>query len=191
MLSDNTDCSYENDDQHLQGLATQFVSSVDLLLCARDDKLMFGFPVHRVIMLAHSPVLSNLSEDLPELDHRESRQQTMPRVPMTDDSCTAIRAALSCIYGSYPSSEGVSRAGSVSAALPLQKAAAQAQNMILPHKYGMTKVLACQEEALIPVLKQALNTTIYSDTSCDAHFNPIVDCAAVAEHCGSVVLSRS
>ena len=57
MLSDNTDCSYEKDDQHLQGVATQFVSSVDLLLCARDDKLLFGFPVHRVIMLAHSPVL--------------------------------------------------------------------------------------------------------------------------------------
>ena len=188
MLSANTDCSYEKDDRHLQGLAAQFVSSVDLLLCAWDGKAMFGFPVHRVIILAHSPVLSELLEDLSGAEQNASRQKTMPRIPMTGDSCTAIRAALDCIYGSYPSA---SKGSSMSALLGLQDAAACARNMVFPHKYGMTLVLTFQEEKVIPVLRRALDRWIFDQRPDDDSFAHIVECASMAEHCGCVAVHLS
>ena len=144
------------DVEHLKSLDPSFVSQVDLVLCASDGSSVVGFPVHIAIVSSHSPILSRCFEDLSK--GRESPNQHLPRFPMVDDDCSAVRSMLACMYGRLP------LANSQQAALRLSQSSqdpkmipVEASKLRLTHKYGMLAIMQEQETLLLPVLHQLIH----------------------------------
>lgn len=87
MAEDQHTCEYKEDSQHLQGLPLLFVSQADLLLCVKDGDQTTGFLAHTYILSAHLPVLAQMLEST-----INNSQEQLPRLPMIDDDCSAVRS---------------------------------------------------------------------------------------------------
>ena len=150
--------SLSEDVEHLKGLDPSFSSQVDLVLCASDCSHVVGFPVHSVIISSHSPVLSQFIQELHK--EKDSTKQQLPRFPMVDDDCSAIRNMLKCMYGGLPranSQQAVPRFSQGSE--ELETIPIEASKMRLTHKYGMLAIKQEQEMLLLPPLHQLVHAT--------------------------------
>lgn len=183
-MSCDTDLPYKEDRQHLLGVSPQFASQTDLLLCVKDGDHMLGFPVHAMIISAHSPVLCEVLEStsIP----RTPREGDLPRLPMTSDSRSAVCSALACIYRYLPLSAMMSQA---KAAYPepeisLDSAAVHASHMRFYDKYGMTRVAEMQTKALMTSLRRCTQLTSLTKEQ----ISQVLECTAAAEDCKLVPL---
>lgn len=172
MEDSNDTSSFCEDRQHLQGIPTHFASQTDLLLTVQDGTETIGFPVHKTLVSAHSPVLSEM---LDSLVHKQEQTQ-LPRLTMMDDSCAALRSALQCIYEGYHTTEATAHP---KPAPQLSTAATHISNMKFLDKYNMAKVAQMQTEAFMAPLRGLVQHTIVSEEEV-AH---ILDCAAAAQAC--------
>ena len=87
---------YRIETQHLQDLPEIFITKLDLILTARDRSQQVRFPVHQIMIAQHSLVLSSV-RDKAQLNEKYFTAQN---IPMVDDSCSTIRAALAFMYNS-------------------------------------------------------------------------------------------
>lgn len=186
---------YQEDRQHLEGLLPDVAAGVDLVLLVESEEHRVGLPVHAALMSAHSPVLGQLLLELRETGSKQHKQQTAC-LPMTDDSYAAVVAALKCIYGSFPRQDELpqsSKKYSYSAPkVDLAKAEASlcAQDMLLSHKYGMTKVLESQAEAFMEPLREAVLSKIIGYLNkYEPYCDQVLDCIAVAQTCECYAMS--
>ena len=88
----------KEDLQHLQGLPPLFRDAFDTVLCVAEQDDMIGFPVHRAIIAAHSPILHNVLLDLDTSDAQQQALLKQCQIPTMEDDCTAVRAILACMY---------------------------------------------------------------------------------------------
>ena len=175
MADDNSPAKpYEEDCGHLQGLLPDFASQADVVLCVKDSDHIIGFPVHKVIISGHSIILSQMLENL----QPETLQRQRPSLMMMDDSSSAIRSALACMYRSFPISGSKSQAKSQQ--ISLDDVPDHAKHMKLYDKYNMAKVAEMQTEAFMQPLRTCGSApTLSSESVCC-----ILHCAAAAEQCG-------
>lgn len=178
MPDDNSPAKpYEEDCEHLQGLLPDFASQADVVLCVKNTDHSIGFPVHRLIVSGHSTILSQMLENLqPVAD--ETVQRQLPSLLMMDDSCSAVRSALACMYRSFPTSG--SRSQAKSQEISLECVPDHALHMRLYDKYNMARIAEIQTEAFMELLRQCLSITDLSNNSA----GHILQCAAAAEECG-------
>ena len=161
----------QEDRAHLQGLDTTFAGNVNLILCAKDQERVIGFPVHKDIISAHSPVLCQI---MGELTTSCSNPQ---QLPMVDDSCSAIRDILARIYGAFGHTSKQS-VPSVACSFSSKHWSVTANTLRLCHKYAMIKLESALEESLVQPLTQYLRRW----PSTQQH-NMVLEIASVAEEC--------
>lgn len=177
----------KEDRQHLLGVSSLFASQTDLLLCVRDDAFNqeWEFPVHRIIMSAHSPVLSDLLQST--LNQPQAQQS---RLPMVDDCCWAVCSALNCIYRDLPlpeQEEQAFRAKRQKSLTPSKLACTPGlehaplcciiSSMEFCDKYSMTRVAKLTIQAAMAHLHEwAQLASIYPSKN-----TQILDCITVAE----------
>lgn len=180
MLHDDANFGYEEDRQHLQGLSPHFASKVDLLLCVQEGSQETAFPVHEMIVSAHSSVLSHVFEDT-SATVTKPRDSKLARVPMMDDSCSAVRSALTCMYACFPltPSTALQSDNSFGCNLSLDSMPTHTSHMKFYDKYNMTKIAEMQTEAFMTPLQSCLMADSL-DTEAVAH---VLDCAAAATKC--------
>lgn len=175
------------DVEHLKSLDPAFLSQVDLVLCASDCSSVVGFPVHSVIISSHSPVLSQFLQEMN--NERDSIKQHLPRFPMVDDDCSAIRDMLRCMYGGLPRANSQEAAPIFSrGSADLEMIPIEASKMRLTHKYGMLDIKQKQETLLLPALYQLIHaTTLVSQAGgMDTRRQQctlVLEIASVAEDC--------
>ena len=185
MTGNETPLKYQEDRQHLEGLLPDFAAEVDLVLLVKDQQRTIGLPVHASWISAHSPVLGQLLNELRSAGKQDTEE--ISRLPMTDDSYAAWMAVLKCIYGSCPRIKDLPQSSSThSCSAPkvsLEEAPSRAEKMLLSHKYGMTKVLGFQAEALMKPLREAICAECYTKASFQKYSAQVLDCAAIADKC--------
>lgn len=163
------------DTQHLQGLPSLLVQQADVWLCVWEEGQIFAFPAHKTIIAAHSSVLSDLIHSA-----LKPQDWQLPRLPMMDDSCAAVRTALACIYSNFPQDPSdAPPLAIVEPEVSLEFAAAHISHMKFYDKYDMRQVAKVQTKALMEPLQECLSATQLDDASA-AH---VLQCAVAAEHC--------
>ena len=112
-------------------------------MIARDVFRDLGFPVHQVIIAQHSPVLSSVL-DKPQLNNKyfEAHSQTLPYIPMIEDSCSATRIALAYMY---TTNDKQTAAEMAPPQIKLDVVPAAASKLDFAHKDGMIDLLIQQE----------------------------------------------
>lgn len=164
--------------RHLEGLPAEFTSKVDLILCVRQGAWNLGFPVHKSIISAHSPVLCEAILDLqPPEDQADAQSSELLRLPLVDDNCSAVRAALSSMYESctWATRSAKARQNGDN----LWEASDCVEHIRFAHKYAMNKTLQLQQKTLVHYLcKLCTSETVYSHSP-DCAF--IFKCIGLAE----------
>lgn len=137
---------YDEDTQHFTAeQKSRMLPTVDLVLLGREGKRFVGFPVHRAVIAVHSSILDRAVHDLYDDDDCQPM-----RLPMIDDSCPAIRAALAHVYNSRNVHEKNSMERS------LDDIVNSCSLLDLCHKYGIDSVIQQQEAVLLHPLYKAL-----------------------------------
>ena len=147
-----------------------------------------GFAIHQQI---HNTAMSQLEYHFwyPAKLCTTGKQDTehISCLPMTDDSYAAWMAVLKCIYGSCPRIKDLPQSNSTHSysapKVSLEEAPIRAEQMLLSHKYGMTKVLGFQAEALMKPLRDAICAEKYPKPNCQQYSTQVLSCAAIADKC--------
>lgn len=170
---------YTEDRQHLTGVSTQFASQVDLALYATNGEQTFRFPVHRTLLSAYSSVLGELIE----ATLLKRKEDQTPDLMMVDDSCSALRSALACIYTPLTMPGNPSPPPTSEPELSLTDVPIHASHMKFYDKYGMRRVAQTQTEAMLVPLRRRLR--LASLPKVDIAQN--LDCAAAAREAATLV----
>ena len=174
---------YEEDTQHLQGLPSLVASQVDLVLCVKDGDSTIGFPVHKILLSLHSPILSKVVE---QLQPTADLCGKAPSLPMVGDICAAVRSAVTFMYRWISSDEDTPQ---TLLTANLGKSLPNANDMLLSHKYGMSNILLSQEDAVLEGLHRTIFEPVYTtDQPYTSQHAKILDTAEIAERCGCSTL---
>lgn len=174
------------DRDHLQGLDSTFALTADVVLYADAGKnCLTGFPVHREIISAQSPVIFQLLEA--ERSNGVSEQQPL-RLPLSNDrdnlySNSAMRAAVSYLY-----SQSCGGSQPCGLRVDLQLLPTHAECMRLFHHYGMENTLMALDKDLQGPLEQLVKTDVTTFSSC--HLDEFVKFAIDAEDCGCMSILK-
>lgn len=181
MEEDKGGLQYKEDRQHLQGVSPQLAAHADLLLCTAEfSGMMVGFPVHKMVLTAHSPVLS----DAIESTLSEGANDGLPRLPLDGDDDLAVRSALACIYHDYVLPSGASSTRRSMPDISLSDAPTHVSHMKLYDKYSMAIVAQTQQHALMKTLRPYMQHGHLTNADTAA----IVECASGAQGCNAVPL---
>ena len=159
----------KDDVAHFEGLDPTFASTVNLVLSVQDKDHTVKFPVHKDVILGHSPMLCQVIKELP-LGSTET-----PQLPMIGDSCSALRNVLACMYEPFHSSRPAANTRVIS----LAEWPIHVSNLYLAHKYNMLGILRAQEDALIPPL-----TDLVNGVHTDERGSVVLAIAVVTKACG-------
>ena len=100
---------------------------------------------------------------------------------------SAEHAKQNCVYGSLPHQKELPQSSNMYSysgpKVNLAEASMCAENMLLSHKYGMTKVLEYQAEAFMEPLRQALLIHPRYRSQYEPYCSPVLDCTAIAQTC--------
>lgn len=157
---------------HEQGVSSQFAGQADLLLCATDGSQSVCFPVHKLVLSAHSPVLSDI---FATLTHNSDKNH-LPRLNMQEENIAAVRNALTHIYHAFVLPSEHSSARSSVPALSLDDLPAYASYVEFCDKYDMSIVAQALLERLMPVLRNYLHVAWVDE----ADLSKILDCTVAA-----------
>lgn len=151
LTVDLSKVDYEEDTLHFTAeQEPRLLPTVDLILLGREGKRFVGFPVHGAVIAVHSPILDRAVHDL--YDDKASQLTQLPRLPMTEDSCPAIRAALAGMYHCHAPSENDSRHS-----MEVDDIVASCELLELCHKYDMDSIMRQHEAMLLDPLYRHLN----------------------------------
>lgn len=178
-----TEC--KEDLQHLQGLPPLLAEQADLNLCCKENAHEVVFPVHRVIISAHSPVLSKALTDL-RSSAVDAGLGSKMQLPMIGDSVTAVREVLFLMYRWFTSDTATPRTLlECNSGFMLS----DAKNLILAHKYSMNSILLAQEEAILDGIREVMFEGAESvEDSYSQYCSRILEYTSVAEQCGCITL---
>lgn len=170
MAADNDTSNFDR--QHLQGVSPQLALQADLLLCATDGSQSVCFPVHKLVLSAHSPVLSDIFATLTA----HTDKTGLPRLSMQEDNIAAVRNALAHIYHVFDLPSDHSSATPSMPALSLGDLPAYASYMEFCDKYDMAIVAQALLARSMPVLRNYLHAASLETTD----LTKILDCTAAA-----------
>lgn len=145
--------------------------------------MVITFPVHQTVIAAHSTVLRKALVDFRPPETEKQVQSTgCPRLPLFGDSCTAVQAALKCMYEigipAQKNTEGQPRPRAVT----LREALELADHILFTHKYEVIQDMHFQQDTLLLYIRQLhTNDRIYQ---LSPDLDVVFKCIALAERCG-------
>lgn len=165
----------QEDVQHLAKQPQILVSSVDLLLVVQQGTNSLGFPVHKAVIALHSPVLAQILDDLSKEESRHD--DGLLRLPMPDDSCSAIRLALAYMY--HPQGPDTPPPNVFDTSDLVDRSAL----LQLCHKYEMVKITMLLEADVLKPLYTMLEDSPEGDDYSYPLVQKVLAFMAIAEVC--------
>lgn len=175
-MGENSEVSPHTEDRdHLQGVSPQLAAQADVLLCVTQGSQTVEFPVHKTILTAHSPVLSDAIESTLG---SQAPQDSLPRLPLDGDDILAVHSALAHIYQGYILPDESAQVKSLLPVISFTDLPVYIKHMSFYDKYSMTIVAQTQLASLMPILRRCLQARQLN--SADAA--TVLECAASAQN---------
>lgn len=166
---------HTEDRDHLQGVSPQLAAQADMLLCVTQGSHTVELPVHKTILTAHSPVLSDAIESTLG---SKAPQDSLPRLPLYGNDILAVHSALAHIYQGYILPDESAQVKSLLPVISFKDLPVYIKHMSFFDKYSMTIVAQTQLESLMPILRRCLQARQLN--SADAA--TVLECAASAQN---------